>query len=127
MTQRLHGFFTKLSLGAAVLLSPAMLFAQTVDTLLSRILTILGLVVPLLFGLALIFFLWGLAKFILSAGDASAQKEGRDIMIWGIIALFVMVAVWGLVRVLQTTFSLNNTTAPSLPSIPGTSSGFNFF
>ena len=120
MTQRLHGFFTKLSLGAAVFLSPAVLFAQgqTVLSILGTILAILGRIVPILFGLALIYFLWGLAKFILNAGDASAQKEGRDIMVWGIIALFVMVAVWGLVRVLQTTFSLSSTATPTLPKIP---------
>ncbi len=49
-------------------------------------------------GLALLYFFWGLAKFIFNAGSESAREEGGNIMRWGIITLFVMFAVWGLVR-----------------------------
>ena len=45
-----------------------------------------------------------MAKFILAAGSEEGRKEGRNIMIWGIIALFVIVSVWGLVQVLNNTF-----------------------
>ena len=59
-----------------------------------------GLVV-LMVALGLVFFLWGLAKFILHAGDEKARAEGKQVMLWGIIALFVMVSVWGIVGFLQ--------------------------
>jgi hypothetical protein len=51
-------------------------------------------------GLALFWFFWGLMKFIFKAGDEKAQEEGRNIMLWGILALFVMTSVWGLVNFL---------------------------
>ena len=54
--------------------------------------------------LALLVFLWGLARFVLNSGDEKGREEGKKIMFWGIIALFVMVSVFGIVSVLQTTF-----------------------
>lgn len=54
--------------------------------------------------LALLFFLWGLMKFILNADNEEKRKEGKSVMIWGIIALFVMISVWGIVGILVNTF-----------------------
>ena len=47
--------------------------------------------------LALLFFFWGLAQFILKSGDAASHEEGKNKMVWGVIALFVMVSIWGIV------------------------------
>jgi len=52
-------------------------------------------------GLALIFFIYGLGKFILSAGEEEKRKEGKKFMTWGIVALFVMTAIWGIVTLLR--------------------------
>ena len=70
----------------------------------------------LVVALALLFFFWGLSKFILQAGSEDGRKEGRNIMLWGIIALFIMISVWGIVAVLDNTFfggSSGNTNIPS--------------
>ncbi len=53
--------------------------------------------IPVVVGLALLYFFWGLSKFILRAGDEKAREEGKQIMLWGVIALFVMVSIWGIV------------------------------
>lgn len=52
---------------------------------------------PVVAGLALVVFFWGLAKFILKAGDETARAEGKQVMVWGIIALFVLVSIWGII------------------------------
>ena len=57
--------------------------------------------VPILVSLALLFFFWGMANFILHAGNTEERKKGRDVMVWGLIALFVILSVAGLVAVLQ--------------------------
>ena len=45
-------------------------------------------------GLALLAFFWGLARFIFHVGgDEKAVDEGKRIMKWGLLALFVMVSV----------------------------------
>ncbi len=49
-------------------------------------------------GLALLYFFWGLVKFIFHSGSEAEQTKGKDIMKWGIISLFVMFSIWGLVR-----------------------------
>lgn len=66
--------------------------------------TAIGVVVAL----ALLAFFWGLAKFIFKVGgDEKAEDEGKRIMKWGLVALFVMVSVWGIVRFLEEAIFLN--------------------
>ncbi len=50
---------------------------------------------------AVVAFLWGIAQTILHGDDSKARKEGRQFMMWSIVALFVMTSVWGLVRYLN--------------------------
>lgn len=96
-------------LAAALLLTPIIVFGQAGETktfgdLVNRALTLVNPVILLIMGLALIFFLWGLAKFIYKSGDEKSEDEGKQIMIWGITALFVMLSVWGIVELFQYTF-----------------------
>ena len=57
-----------------------------------------------LFSLALLVFLWGVAKFILKADNDTERAKGKQVMLWGLIALFVMLSVWGIVYILAQTF-----------------------
>mgnify|MGYP007099669111 CR=1 FL=1 len=66
-------------------------------------LEILDQVVLLIIGLALVAFLWGVIKYM-RGGDVEKVKEAREFIVWGIIGLFVMISVWGLVAVLTNTF-----------------------
>ncbi len=66
-----------------------------------------GVLVPLLFAVSFIVFLYGIAKaYILSPGDEEAVKSGHKIVLWGLIGFFVMLSVWGLVNVVVNTFGL---------------------
>ena len=92
-------------LGAVLL--PAFVSAQaTVDSILLRVQNILNIVIPIVMTLALLWFFVGLAKYIAGTGDEEARKGGREMMVYGIIALFVMAAVWGLVGVVGRTFGV---------------------
>jgi len=66
-------------------------------------------VIPVVIGLALLTFLWGVMKYGTSRDEAS-RKESIAIIINGIIVLFVMVSVWGLVAILQATFGTSGVT-----------------
>lgn len=66
--------------------------------------SILNSLIPVIIGIGLIVFLWGLALFILAAGDEKKIESGKNLMIYGIIGLFVMTSVWGLIRVVYSTF-----------------------
>lgn len=94
---------------------------MTLTTIINTITDIAQAIVPVLVSLAFLFFLWGLASFILSAGDAEKQKVGKDRMLWGGVALFFIVSIGGLLAILSQTFF-----PTSLHSTP-TGSGVNQF
>ncbi len=63
-------------------------------------------VVPLLFSIAIVAFIWGIIQMYLDPNNEEQRKKGKQYMIWGLIALFVMISVWGLVNVLGNTFNI---------------------
>ncbi len=67
-------------------------------------LDILGRIVPVIFSLALLYFFWGVAKYIYSSGDEKAAEEGKAVMLWGVIGLFVMVSIFGILQFLKRSF-----------------------
>jgi hypothetical protein len=60
--------------------------------------------IPIIFALALLAFFWGLALLILYADDVTKRTQGKHIIVWGIIVLFLMVSIWGILTVLDNTF-----------------------
>ena len=61
-----------------------------------------GTLIPLAFALCLLYFFWGVAKYIRTgAGSEEAAKEGRRIMVWGVVGLFVAFSVWGIISFIQ--------------------------
>ncbi len=59
-----------------------------------------NILIPIIMGIALLVFLFGILKFISKGDDETARAQGRQFMFWGIIGLTVMVSVWGLVQIL---------------------------
>lgn len=106
-----------LLVGAAFAL-PMLASAQTtLGSILTTVLNLLRAVVPILIVLAVIYFIVGVARYIMASGDEEAQKGARSMMIWGVIALFAIVSVWGLVAVLQSTFGVGGGAA-QVPLVP---------
>ncbi len=69
---------------------------------------------PIVGGLALLYFFWGIALFIFQSGDEKKIEEGKSKMKWGIVVLFVMMSVWGLVGLLQVDI-IGNTDSGVIP------------
>jgi len=63
--------------------------------------------IPILVGVALIVFIWGLITNLMSSNEEK-RKEGRKIMVWGIIAIFVMVSIWGIVEYIQDVLGIDD-------------------
>jgi hypothetical protein len=91
--------------------------AQTIQRILVMISDIMGLLIPMALAAALIAFFFGLAKFLWSGPDE--KKKGIDIMISGIMAMFVMVSIWGIVALLQRSLGITSVTRVPAPSICG--------
>ncbi len=71
--------------------------------LIAKFMNLISMLVPLVMSLAVLGFIWGLVTYIWSGGNEEKRKEGRKFIVWGIIALFVMVSIWGLVGMLSST------------------------
>lgn len=80
---------------------------------------IISMLIPIAFALALLFFFYGLARFILAAGDEEKREQGKSIMIWGVVALFVMASVWGIVRFIGDAFGIQQGNTVQVPNVPG--------
>lgn len=102
---------------------PVIALAQTVDAIFVKIMTLINYLTIIVVALSVLAFFWGLFKFITNAGEE--KDEGRHIMIWGILALFVMLSVWGLVGVVGNTFGIQQGGAVNIPGISGTYGGIN--
>lgn len=75
-----------------------------------------NVLVPLLFAIALITFVWGVYKyFILGAAEEKSRADGRQFVMWGIIGFVVILSLWALVTVVKDTFNLTGTT-PTPPT-----------
>lgn len=79
--------------------------------------------VPLVFAIAFIVFLWGIFNFFIAGGaDEEKREAGKKFMVWGFIGFFVMVSVWGIVNLLVGTFGFDAQTRPDLPTFDQESS-----
>lgn len=81
---------------------------QTLTQFIGKVVTlIINPLIGLLFALALAYFVWGAAQFILNAGSEEGRTKGKQALLWGLIGLFLMTAVFGILRVVTATFGVD--------------------
>lgn len=64
-------------------------------------------VIPLLFSIAVAVFVYGIVQYVINGSDEAGKEKGRQLMVWGIIGLAVMVSIWGMVKLVTNTFGTN--------------------
>lgn len=75
-----------------------------------------GVIVPLIFAIAFIVFIWGIFMYFIAGGaDEEKRKQGRDLALWGVIAFVVMTSVWGIVNIVRDSFDFGGKNRPELP------------
>lgn len=86
-----------------LILLPNLAYAQLggIGNLMGEVEQMVWRLTILLSGIALLVFMWGLVKFIAAQGSETAKTDAKKIMVWGLIALFVLVSVWGIIRFFQ--------------------------
>jgi len=81
-----------------------MTFASWVNSLLGLVNIV---VVPGIFALAFLVFIWGVLKFFFLNGEnEESRAQGREFMIWGILGMVLLFGVWGVVNLLISTLGL---------------------
>ncbi len=92
----------------------AIKFSSLLDIAIWAKCIIAGVVIPGIFTLAFVVFLWGVFKFIRSSEQKDKQDSKQFIYV-GLIGLFVMVSVWGIIRIAATTLGIESA-VPTLQS-----------
>lgn len=85
------------------------------DLITNSFLPIINSLTVLLAAVALFVFFKGLAAFIGKAGDAKGRQDGKNLMIWGVVALFVLVSIFGILRFFYADFGFESVRPFGLP------------
>lgn len=73
--------------------------------------------VPLVFAIAFIVFIWGVFTYFIRGGDNPEKRQtGTQFIMYGLVGFFVMLSVWGLVNLLTGTLNLGSGGRPCLPT-----------
>lgn len=82
----------------------AYVYADALDTLLGAIYAhIINPVIAFVFALATVLFIIGVIQFLANAGNEADQTTGKQHMKWGLFGMFIMVSVFGLMRLIIAT------------------------
>lgn len=92
-----------------------------INTFVGKITTFINsTLIPLIFGIALLVFLWGVFQyFILGGGDTEKQEQGKQLMLYAIGGFVVMVSVWGIVNLIAGGLGFSGSdTIQNIPDVP---------
>ncbi len=67
---------------------------------------ILNPIVALLFGAALLVFIWGIVEFLMGLSSGGDTSQGKQHMFWGVVGLFIMTVAYGILQIATNTFGL---------------------
>ena len=62
---------------------------------------ILNPIIGFMFAVAVVMFIYGIVEYIWSADNEEKVEVGKKHMIWGIVGMFVMIGVYGILNVLS--------------------------
>ena len=108
-----------IGLSSLVGFAPFVVLAQstTIQSTIGVIGNIFATLIPVLIVLGVVYFVWGVVQYVISSEEEAKQK-GKMRMIYGIIGLVVIVAMWGLVAIVQRTFDLDSPSNVEVDLIP---------
>jgi len=110
----MHNIFLLL---LSALLFPEVSFAapRTFAELVNRIVTIIDLIIPALISGAIVLFMYNiLGSFGFLSGDSESgfdRAKFRTAATWGIVIIFIIVSIWGILQLMQSTFFSSNSFA----------------
>lgn len=90
-------------------------YAQSLQSYLCEAYTLVGrYLIPLLTLAATGWFMWNVVMFIKNANNDKLRGEYKNAMMWGLLALFVMVSVWGIIAIMGGIVGTNTSVIPQI-------------
>ena len=72
-------------------------------------------IIPLLGAIAFLMFVIGVGRFIRSSGNDTERQKTKNLLIYGIIGLFVLTTIWGIIAFIRKEFGFTGT--PVIPQV----------
>lgn len=92
-------------------LFPRVAYAADITSLMSKVnRVIINPIILLLFGVALLVFLWGIVEFLSSPDNEQTKQEGKRHMLWGILGMAIMIGAFGIMQLIIATFGFTTPT-----------------
>jgi len=74
-------------------------------------------VIPFIFAIAFIVFIWGVFQYFIAGGaNEESREKGKQLVFWGIIGFVVMLTLWGVVNLLVASTNLKEKNNVDLPT-----------
>lgn len=110
----------KILFAASLFILPVVAAAQNfgqIDTFFGKITGFINAtLIPLVFALALLVFIYGMFNyFILGGASEDSREKGKQLIMWSVIGFVFMVSIWGIVNMLAGGIFPDNT-PPKMPS-----------
>ena len=102
-----------------IVLSPATALAAPISDInsVSEKAKYLGdLVIELAIGVAIVWLIVNIVRYFIAGGEEE-RKKGGEAILYGVIGLFLIFSIWGLVHILLGTFTFEKNNRPSIENI----------
>lgn len=78
-----------------------------------------GTIIPLIFTIAIVVFIWGMYLYFIQGGaNDDERKKGKSLLLWSLIGFVLMLSVVGIVNLLARSTGFTGETLESLPTVP---------
>ncbi len=94
---------------------------QTFSSIVLDIVSLINLIIGVLSAFAIVIFFYGLVRYIRESSDSHGHNEGKERIVWSLVALFVLFSIWGILALMSVAFFGGST--PTGTYNPSTSSG----
>ena len=82
---------------------------HTITDLIQTVTYYLNLLIPFLIGLGVFLIIVGVVRYVTEAANEEKRKEARQFVLWGVVDVFIMISIWGLVNILLGSFGFRQT------------------
>ena len=76
----------------------------TFNTIVLSIVSLINLTIGVLSAFAIVIFFIGLVRYIRESSDSHAHTEGKERIMWSLVALFVLFSIWGILALMTAAF-----------------------
>jgi len=88
---------------------PTTNISTSLNASLAKIVTVIVVpIVSLVFVLAVLLFIWGIAGLIIYRENPEKREEGQRNILWGVVGMFIMVSVYGIIRLIANTVGVSS-------------------